>query len=142
MGIIRAAMQAMSGGLADQWLEVYEPDDMGDGTVFTKGVKTRKGQNVKGSEDTVSNGSIIHVYDNQFMMLVDGGKIVDYTAEPGYYKVDNSSLPSLFNGELKGTIQESFNRIKFGGQTPTMQKVFYINLQEIKGIKFGTVGKD
>ena len=138
MGIIRAAMQAMSGGLADQWLEVYEPDDMGDGTVFTKGVKIRKGQNVKGSEDTVSNGSIIHVYDNQFMMLVDGGKIVDYTAEPGYYKVDNSSLPSLFNGELKGTIQESFNRIKFGGQTPTMQKVFYINLQEIKGIKFGT----
>lgn len=138
MGIIRAAVQAMSGGLADQWLEVYEPDDMGDGTVFTKGVKIRKGQNVKGSEDTVSNGSIIHVYDNQFMMLVDGGKIVDYTAEPGYYKVDNSSLPSLFNGELKGTIQESFNRVKFGGQTPAMQKVFYINLQEIKGIKFGT----
>ena len=33
---------------------------------------------------------MIHVYDNQFMMLVDGGKIVDYTAEPGYYKVDHS----------------------------------------------------
>lgn len=138
MGIIKAAMQAVSGGFKDQWLEVYEPDDMGDRTVFTRGVKIRQGQNVKGTSDTVSNGSIIHVYDNQFMMLVDGGKIVDYTAEPGYYKVDNSALPSLFNGELKDTIKESFNRIKFGGQTPTMQKVFYINLQEIKGIKFGT----
>ena len=31
--------------------------------------------------DTVSNGSIVHVYPNQFMMLVDGGKVVDYTAE-------------------------------------------------------------
>ena len=63
MGIIRAAMQAVSGGLADQWLEVYEPGDMEDRTVFTTGVKVRKGQNVKGSSDTVSNGSVIHVYD-------------------------------------------------------------------------------
>ena len=138
MGIIKAVAQAVGGALADQWLEVYEPDDMGDMTVFTSGVLMRQGQNKKGTEGTVSNGSIIHVYDNQFMMLVDGGKVVDYTAEPGYYKVDNSSLPSMFNGQFKDTLKESFSRIKFGGQTPTAQKVFYINLQEIKGIKFGT----
>lgn len=76
MGIIKAVTQAVSGSLADQWLEVYEPDDMGERTVFTSGVKIRKGQNVKGTDSTVSNGSIIHVYDNQFMMLVDGGKVV------------------------------------------------------------------
>ena len=29
MGIIKAAIQSVSGGLADQWLEVSEPDDMG-----------------------------------------------------------------------------------------------------------------
>ncbi len=138
MGIIKAAIQSVSGGLADQWLEVIEPDDMGERTVLTSGIKTRKGQNKKGTDGTVSNGSVIHVYDNQFMMLVDGGRIVDYTAEPGYFKVDNSALPSLFNGELKDTIRESFSRIKFGGETPGRQKVFYINLQEIKGIKFGT----
>ena len=72
------------------------------------------------------------------MLLVDGGKIVDYTAEPGYYKVDNSSLPSMFNGQFGDTLKESFNRLRFGGQTPTVQKVYFINLQEIKGIKFGT----
>lgn len=138
MGIIKALGQAISGGFADQWLEVIEPDNMGDQTVFTSGVMTRKGQNVKGSDRTVTNGSIIHVYDNQFMMLVDGGKVVDYTAEPGYYKVDNSSLPSLFNGQFGDSLKDAFNRIKFGGQTPTVQKVFYVNLQEIKGIKFGT----
>ena len=125
MGIIRAITQAIGGGLADQWLEVYEADDMGDNTVFTSGVLIRKGQNRKGTPDTVSNGSIIHVYDNQFMMLVDGGKIVDYTAEPGYYKVDNSSMPSMFNGEFGESLKETFNRFKFGGQTPTMQKIFY-----------------
>ena len=138
MGIIKAIGQAIGGTLADQWLEVIEADDMSDKTVFTSGVLIRKGQNTKGTGNTVSNGSIIHVYDNQFMMLVDGGKAVDYTAEPGYYKVDNSSLPSLFNGQFGDSLKDSFNRIKYGGQTPTAQKVFFINLQEIKGIKFGT----
>lgn len=138
MGIIRAAAEAVSGALADQWLEVMEPANMGDQTVFAGGVKIRRGSNTKGTDNTVSNGSVIHVYPNQFMMVVDGGKVVDYTAEPGYYTVKNSALPSLFNGEFKDTLKESFNRIKYGGQTPTAQKVFYVNLQEIKGIKFGT----
>lgn len=141
MGIIKAISDAVRGGLADQWLEVIEPDDMGGDTVFTSGVQLRRGErnsNTKATSYTVSNGSVIHVYPNQFMMLVDGGKIVDYTAEEGYYTVNDSTIPSLFNGELGETVQESFNRIKYGGTTPRAQKVFYINLQEIKGIKFGT----
>ena len=138
MGLIKAAAQAVGGAFADPWLEVFEADNMGDQTVFASGVRIRKGQNKKGTDNTVSNGSLIHVYDNQFMMLVDGGRIVDYTAEPGYYKVDNSSLPSLFNGQFGDSLKDAFDRIRFGGETPKAQKVFFINLQEIKGIKFGT----
>lgn len=138
MGIIKAVASAVGGSLADQWLEVVEADDMGGQTVFTSGVKIRKGSNTKGTDNTVSNGSVIHVYPNQFMMIVDGGKVVDYTAEEGYYTVDNSSLPSLFNGQFKDTLKETFNRVRYGGETPTAQKVYYVNLQEIKGIKFGT----
>ena len=51
MGIIKAAMQSVSGGLADQWLEVIEPDDMGERTVFTSGILTRSGQNKEGSAE-------------------------------------------------------------------------------------------
>ena len=138
MGIIKAFTGAVNSTLADSWKEVIEAGDMGDQTVFTAGVMIRQGQNTKGTVDTVSNGSIIHVYDNQFMMLVDGGKVVDYTAEPGYYKVDNSSLPSLFNGQFADSLKDAWGRIGFGGGTPTKQKVFFVNLQEIKGIKFGT----
>lgn len=138
MGIIKAAASAVGGALADQWLEVFEPAAMGAQTVFAAGVRTRKGANVKGTDNTVSNGSVIHVYPNQFMMLVDGGRVVDYTAEEGYYTVNHSSLPSLFNGQFGDALAESFNRIRFGGVTPLAQKVFYINLQEIKGLKFGT----
>ena len=141
MGIIKAIGNAIGGGLADQWLEVIEPDEMDGDIVFTSGVQMRRGErnsNRKGTSAVVSNGSVIHVYPNQFMMLVDGGKIVDYTAEEGYYTVDNSTVPSLFNGELGEAVRESFNRIRFGGTTPQAQKVYYINLQEIKGIRFGT----
>lgn len=138
MGIIKAIGQALRGGFGDQWLEVIEPDNMGSQTVFCRGIKTRNGQNVKGTDDIVSNGSMIRVYENQFMLLVDGGKVVDYTAEPGYYKVDNSSAPSLFNGDFGDSLKDAFDRIRFGGNTPREQKVYYINLQEIKGIKFGT----
>ena len=138
MGIIKAVGSAISGGFADQWLETIEASDMSDHTVFASGVKIRKGQNTKGTDNLVSNGSMIHVKDNQFMMLVDGGKVVDYTGEPGYYQVNNSSAPSLFNGQFGDAIKESFNRIKFGGETPYKQQVYFINLQEIKGIKFGT----
>lgn len=141
MGIIRALTDAVSGALADQWLEVIEPDQMSDRTVFTAGVQMRQGErnsNTKRTSAVVSNGSVIHVYPNQFMLLVDGGKIVDYTAEEGYYTVNNSSEPSLFNGDLGDSVKESFNRVRFGGTTPYAQKVFYVNLQEIKGIKFGT----
>ena len=101
MGIIKAFFDAMGGNLADQWAEVIEANEMSDTTVFTKGVKVRKnerrGSNKRGNEDVISNGSIVHVYPGQFMMLVDGGKVVDFTAEEGYYKVDNSSAPSLFS---------------------------------------------
>ena len=87
MGLIKAAVSAIGSGLGDQWLEVLEANDMGGSTVFTSGVPVRpgKGSNTKGSSNIVSNGSKIHVYPNQFMLLVDGGKVVDYTAEEGYY---------------------------------------------------------
>lgn len=142
MGIIRTAVSTVRGtinsSIQDQFLEVIEPGEMGERTVFTKGVAVRKGANRRGTPDTISDGSTIHVYDNQFMILTDGGKIIDYTAEPGYYTVSNSSLPSMFNGQFDEALQESFARLKYGGTTPVAQKVYYINLQEIKGIKFGT----
>ena len=141
MGIIKAAINAVGGGLADSWLEVIEPSPMGDNTLICPGQlvsQNGKSQNKKGSENIVSNGSVIHVYDNQMMILIDGGKIVDFTAEPGYFKVNNSSMPSLFCGQFGDSIKETFNRIKYGGIPSQAQRVFYINLQEIKGIPFGT----
>ena len=141
MGIIKVAINAVGGGLADSWLEVIEPSPMGDNTIICPGQlvsQNGKSQNKKGSSNIVSNGSVIHVYDNQMMLLIDGGKIVDFTAEPGYFQVSNSSMPSLFCGQFGDSIKETFNRIRYGGVPSQAQRVFYINLQEIMGIPFGT----
>ncbi len=141
MGIIRAVTSAIGGALADSWQEVIEPAPMGENTCIVPGQLVTQGgksQNRKGSDNIVSNGSIIHVYDNQMMILVDGGKIVDFTAEPGYFKVDNSSMPSLFAGQFMDSLKESFSRVKYGGVPSQAQRVFFINLQEMKNIKFGT----
>lgn len=142
MGFIKAIFDSIGGKFGDSWLEVLEANEMDDHTVFTKGVAVRpsskRNNNKKGETDIVNNGSIVHVYDNQCVLLVDGGKIIDYCATPGYYKVDNTASPSLFNGELLASVKETFHRIKFSGVPSASQKVFFINLQEIKGIKFGT----
>ncbi len=142
MGIIKATLGAINGGLADSWLEVIEPGEMSDTTVMVSGVKLspkdRHSSNKRLTDNTISNGSIVHVYPNQMMIMVDGGRIVDYSAEEGYYEVYLSSMPSMFNGQMKDSIKETFGRIKFGGTPSSSQKVYYINLQEIKGIKFGT----
>lgn len=137
MGIIRAAVGAAGGALRDQWQDAIEPYDMGPQTLMAGGMLKKGGRFANGGE-VISNGSVIHVYDNQFMILTDGGKIIDYTAEPGYFVVDNSSQPSLFQGEFKKSLKDVWERFKFGGGTPQNQRVFYINLQEIKGIRFGT----
>ncbi len=142
MGIIKATFDAIGGGFGDQWLEVIEAPDMGDSTLFQKGETVRpndkRNHNKRGTADVISNGSIIHVYPNQCMLLVDGGKIVDFTAEEGYYKVENSAAPSLFAGGFGKSILETFERIKYSGVPSHAQKVFFVNTQEIKGIKFGT----
>ena len=82
MGIIKAAADAVRGAFADQWLEVIEPGNMGDQTVFSAGVHTRRGQNTKGTPGVVSKGSRIRVYPNQFMMLVAGGRVHGPVVDP------------------------------------------------------------
>ncbi len=137
MGIIKAAVDSVTGALKDQFLESVEPNNMGEQTVFTRGLvrNTKTGKTTSG---VISNGSVIHVYDNQFMFVVDGGKIVDYTAEPGYFVINNSSAPSMFNGQFGESLKDVWERFKFAGTTPLKQEVFYINTNEIRGIKFGT----
>lgn len=140
MGLIKAAAGAIGGQLADSWLDYIQAAEMGPTTIMCRGVQVnnKRSSNKKGNENVISNGSKIVVGPNQMMFLVEDGKIIDYTAEAGYYEVFMSSAPSLFNGQFGDTLKDTFQRFKFGGQPSSAQQVYFVNLAEIRGIKFGT----
>ncbi|MDR0645465.1 MAG: SPFH domain-containing protein [Elusimicrobiota bacterium] len=143
MGLIKAASEAINTVLADQWKEYLYCDAMNMDTLVQKGeVRVVEGSssNTKRSDNIITNGSKIAVNEGQFMIVVENGKIVDFTAEPGAYIYDTKTEPSLFDSGWKG-LKESFikvgKRFVYGGQTENDQRVYFINTKEIMDNKFG-----
>ena len=146
MGLIKAGIGAIGGVLADQWKEFFYCDSMTPDILMTKGEKkvSRFGRssNTGGEDNIISNGSKIAVNNGQCMMIVESGKVVDLCAEPGEYTYDKSTEPSIFTGSLGEGVKEIFHQIgrrfTFGGDTGKDQRVYYFNLKEIVGNKYGT----
>ena len=144
MGLIKAAVGALGGTLADQWKEFFYCEALDKNVLVTKGQKriTNRSSNTKGNDNIISNGSGIAVADGQCMIIVEQGKIVEVCAEPGQFTYDTSSEPSIFAGSLGNSIKETFKtigrRIAYGGDTGKDQRVYYFNIKEIIDNKFGT----
>ena len=144
MGLIKAALGAAGGVLADQWKEYFYCNALPENVMAVKGEKRVSGRssNTKGSDNIISNGSVIAVATGQCMLIVEQGKVVDLCAEPGEYTYDMSTEPSLFTGNLGTSIKEVFKnigkRFTFGGEAPKDQRVYYINTKEMTGNKYGT----
>ena len=144
MGLIKAAMGAAGGVMADQWKEFFYCDAIPAEVLAVKGQKRVSGRssNKHGSDNIISNGSVIAVADGQCMMIVEQGKVVDVCAEPGEYTYDFSTEPSLFTGSLSQNIGAVFQnigkRFTFGGEAPKDQRIYYFNTKELVGNKYGT----
>lgn len=144
MGLIKAAFGSAGGVLADQWKEYFYCESMPADVLVTKAHKKVSGRssNKHGSENIISNGSVIAVNDGQCMLIVEQGKVVDVCAEPGEYTYDTSSEPSVFCGGLgegvKAAFQQIGKRFTFGGEPPKDQRVYFINTKELVGNKYGT----
>ena len=143
MGLLQVGVSAASSVLADQWREYFYCDALDARTLVVKGTKRRQARSRNhGSENVISNGSIVAVNDGQCMIIVEQGKIVEVCAEPGEFVFDNASSPSIFAGDLQQGIMDSFNafvkRVGFGGDTGVDQRVYYFNTKEIIGNKYGT----
>lgn len=144
MGLIKAAMGAVGGVMADQWKEYFYCESLPLDILSVKGQKRVSGRssNTKGGDNIISNGSVIAVATGQCMLIVDQGKVAEICAEPGEFIYDSSTEPTIFSGDLSDGIMESFKnigkRFTFGGEPPKDQRVYYINTKELIGNKYGT----
>ena len=144
MGLLKAGAGALGGVLADQWKEFFYCDSLDSDTLVAKGEKRvgKRSSNTKGTDNVISNGSVISVNEGQSMIIAESGKVVEFCAEPGEFVYDSSTEPSIFCGSLGESIKKSFaevgKRFTFGGDAAKDQRVYYFNTKEITGNKFGT----
>lgn len=145
MGLIKATLGAAGGVLADQWKDYFYCEAIPVDVLAVKGQKRASGRssNTKGSDNIISDGSVIAVADGQCMLIVEQGKVVDVCAEPGEYTYDATTEPSIFTGGLNGesimaVLSNVGKRFTFGGEAPMDQRIYYFNTKELIGNKYGT----
>lgn len=143
MGLIKAFTTSVSSSLGDQFKEYVTCPSMESGVLIQKGEVHHGKGNKNPSEDVITNGSLIMVPEQCAMMIVENGKIIEFSAESGGFTFESGSEPSIFTGGLgKGiidSIKQMGKRTTFGGQTAQNQKVYYINLLTFTNNKFGSV---
>ena len=142
MGLLKAVLSAGGTTLADQWRDFFTVDAMDENTLIKRGQKKEGGSNTKGSEGVITKGSVISVPVGTVMVVTDNGKIAEFTAEAGEFTYDSSSESTCLYGNFGEGLMESFKtfgkRFTFGGEAAKDQRVYYINIKEMMGNKFGT----
>lgn len=144
MGLIKAGTEAIKTALADQWKEYFYADSLDTNVLVVKGKKrvTGDSSNTKGTDNIISNGSVVAVNEGQCMMIVEQGKVVEFCAEAGEFIYNNTTEPSIFTGGFGKGIVDTFKtigkRFTTGGGVANDQRVYYFNTKEIVGNKYGT----
>ena len=142
MGLIKAITTAASSTLGDQFKEFVTCPTVDKDVLIQRGTVNHGKGNTNPTEGVISNGSAIAVPQGMAMMIIDNGEIKEFTAESGTYTFDTSSEPSIFTGSLGEGILNTFKtigkRFTYGGQAAKDQRVYYVNLLNITGNKFGS----
>ncbi len=149
MGIIDAAFDSFSGVLSDQWKDIITSPSFDERTVVKAGIlknsQNEYGAN-RGAEDILSNGSLIFVPENTAAFIFSQAGIEQVITTPGGFEYRNGEL-SVFNeqdrrdaGIGKILIGQAIDRIGFSGMNSDEKHVAFVNLREVRGLKFGTRG--
>lgn len=147
MGFIKAFTGAIGGMFADQWIDYLVPPAglAPTAAIFpavAQGQNAGRGSNTKGSENIITDGSLIVVPEGYALMTFHNGELTGLVAEPGGYTFTTTDpqAQSIFTGGgfLASTVMQSWERFKFGGQPGSQHLAFYVNLKEIPNNRFGT----
>ncbi len=147
MGFIKAFSGAIGGMFADQWIDFLQPPAglAPTAAIFPavpKGTNAGRGSNTKGSENIISDGSLIVVPEGYGLLTFLNGELTGLVAEAGGYTFTTTDpqAKSIFTGGglLASTVLQSWERFKFGGQPGAQHLAFYVSLKEIPNNRFGT----
>lgn len=116
MGLFDAVKGAVGGALSDQWRDIFTAGHFDEHTVVAPGVLQKsnggRGSNTQASTGVITNGSLIRVPENTAAFIFSQAGIEEIINEPGEFAYQN--------GEEK--------------------HIAFVNLREIRDIKFGTRG--
>lgn len=147
MGFIKAFAGAIGGTFADQWKDFFVPMSGVPATAgiypaVQQGTNAGRGENTKGSNNIISNGSKIVVPEGMALITMQEGGITGCITEPGgfVFSSDDPNAKSIFSGDgfVSSLITQSWERFKYGGQPGSQQTAFYVNMKEIPNNRFGT----
>lgn len=143
MGLLKAFSGALTSTLADQWKDIYESGHFDEHSVLVRGKKKEtdngRGSNTKGSSGVITNGSLIFVPENTACVIYNQGGIEEIITKPGGYKYESGQSSVFEKKDGESPIKDQINeRFAFGGISPDQKEIAYVNLREIKGLKFGT----
>lgn len=144
MGILKAVSDSVSGVLSDQWKDIYtarpfnEHDAIVPGTL--KSINRGRGENTKGSDGYITNGSRIFVPENTAAYIFSQAGIETIVTESGNYEYQDGGDSIFSTGGISGLIGEVIDRVAYGGEAVLEKRIAFVNLREIRHIPFGTRG--
>lgn len=151
MGLIQAFSGAIGGTLADQWKDIVTAGFFDEHTVVAPGelkqTNNGRGSNTRGSDGVLTNGSKIFVPENTAAFVFSQGGIEEIITEPGGYEYENGQ-DTIFADDDKSilgrfshaVVDQAKQRMAYGGQSDDEKRVAFVNLREVRGMKFGTKG--
>lgn len=144
MGIIQAFKDSVSGAIGDQWIEIITAGHFDEHTVVAPGVlrnrNNGKGQNTNVSDGVITNGSKIYVPENTAAFVFSESAIEDILIEPGGYEYINGEETILYTRTASTILDQISDRFNFGGISSSHKRIAFVNLREIRNIRFGTKG--
>ncbi len=144
MGLFKAAKSSVKTTLADQWKEIFVPGGFDEYTLVTPGISKSKsngkGANQNATDCVITKGSKIFVPENTAAFIFSQGAIENIITTAGEYKYTKGD-ESILNGDgIASITNEVKERFIFGGLSTLEKRIAFINLREMKNIRFGTKG--
>ncbi len=139
MGIIKAAINSASTMAGDQWKEYFYCPGIPEDIIMVRAFKRTSERSAnEGSNDIVTDGSVIAVADGEYAIVVSNGKVLAEYKESGGHTFVSGETSSVFHGGTLSSLGKEFGRrFSFGGDTPgVIQRVYYFNTKEMPGENF------